>query len=244
VLKLGDALLLAPDSSPAEAPGAEVMSHGLIDESRIHEEAGPLEPVAPPAQSRGVAVVSSHPGGRAVQTADVAALERLSAGQALVQFRLVRSFNYSVSLLFHGAVPEFYVALYNDETLWRAVMSPDLESAEASFRHMQEQIVRMSDGEVRRAQLKAQNERLAKTIEQSEAHVQRLRNDIDRDASQTQLVSTRQHEVRKELAQLEAQKTSAQAQLNKALRQIHNLKTTNNEGIPHLQGRREEVLRK
>ncbi|MEX3817162.1 DUF2968 domain-containing protein [Paraburkholderia sp. BR14262] len=196
------------------------------------------------APARGVTVVSLQAGTRSVQMADVSLVERLGAEKALVQFRLFRSFDYSAVLSFHGENQEFYVELYQEQILWRAFVAPDLESAEAAFRYVQEQIVRMTDGEVRRARLKAQNERLSKMIAETEAQAERLRSDIERDATQTQLVNARQHEVRKELAQLEAQRVAAQAQLNKAARYVQNLRLTNSETVPHLNTRRDDATRK
>jgi len=85
--------------------------------------------------------------------------------------------------------------------------------------------------------LAAQNEQLARMIAESEAQAERLRCDLQRNTVQEQAVSGRMHQVRKEVAQLEAQRVAAQAQLNKAHRQIHQLNLTSNEGVPHLPGR-------
>lgn len=52
-----------------------------------------------------------------------------------------------------------------------------------------------------------------------------------------QAVTARQHHVRKEVSQLEAQRVPAQAHLNKAHRQIHELNLTSNETIPYLPNR-------
>ena len=233
-----DALVSSADEPEGTMPS-------IVSEEAQHEpRPNPAESVTLSPQARSVTVVTPHPGTRAVQMADTATLERLSAAEDLAQFRFFQSFDYSAALLFQGEGPDYYVALYHDRALWRAFMTVDLDSAEATFRHVQEQIVRLTEADIRRTQLKSTNARLARSIERTEAQAEQLRNDIEREVTQTQLVNTREHEVRKELAQLEAQRVSAQAQLNKATRQVHSLRLTNNEGIPHLPSRREEIFRK
>jgi hypothetical protein len=216
---LAAAASLTPASAgtPATAPGAE--------------------PVRPVTTLRPVPVVPSQVSARGVQMADTAEIEWLAEEEALTPFRVFRSFAYSVSLLFHAKELAYYVALYQDGSLWRALKAADLEAAEAAFHHFVEQATRLSDGETRRAQLEAQNEQLARMIARSEAHAERLRTDLQRRSAQEQTVSTRQHQVRKDVSQLEAQRVAAQAHLNKAHRQIHQLNLTSNEGIPHLPNR-------
>ncbi|MFM0641786.1 DUF2968 domain-containing protein [Paraburkholderia metrosideri] len=195
------------------------------------------EPARPVTTLRPVPVVPSQVSARGVQMADTAEIEWLAEEEALTPFRVFRSFAYSVSLLFHAKELTYYVALYQDGSLWRALKAADLEAAEAAFHHFEEQATRLSDGETRRAQLEAQNEQLARMIARSEAQAERLRTDLQRRGAQEQTVSNRQHQLHKEVSQLEAQRVAAQARLNKAHRQIHQLNLTSNEGIPHLPNR-------
>ncbi|HEX7910285.1 MAG TPA: DUF2968 domain-containing protein [Paraburkholderia sp.] len=201
------------------------------------QPASPAEPVRPVTTLRPVPVVPSQVCTRGVQIADTSEVEWLCKEEALTPFRVFRSFDYSVSLLFHAKELAYYIALYQDGSLWRALKAADLEAAESAFHHFEEQATRLSEGETRRAQLEAQNEQLARMIASSEAQAERLRNDLQRRGAQEQTVSSRQHQVRKEVAQLEAQRIAAQAHLNKAHRQIHQLNLASNEAIPHLPGR-------
>ncbi|ABE33778.1 hypothetical protein DR64_4538 [Paraburkholderia xenovorans LB400] len=195
---------------------------------------GPARPVT---TLRPVPVVPSQVSVRGVQVADTAEVEWLAEEEALTPFRVFRSFAYSVSLLFHAKELAYYVALYQDGSLWRALKAADLEAAEAAFHHFEEQATRLSDGETRRAQLEAQNEQLARMIARSEAQAERLRSELQRRGTQEQTVASRQHQVRKDVSQLEAQRVAAQAHLNKTHRQIHQLNLTSNEAIPHLPSR-------
>lgn len=184
-----------------------------------------------------VPAMPSHLSNRPVQLADGASFEALVAANELTTFRVFRSFDYTVTLLFHGPTLSYFVTLHQDNTLWHALRATDPDSAGAAFHHLEEQAMRLAEGETRLAQLAAQNAMLTKQIEQSEAQAERLRVDLQRHAEQEHRVSAHQHQVRKDVAQLEAQRIAAQAQLNKAHRTIHQLSVTSNEGVPHLPGR-------
>ncbi len=176
----------------------------------------------------------AHLNGRPVQIADGAAFEALHAAEELLTFRVYRCFAYTVSLFFHPPTLGYFVALHQETVLWRALKANDLDAAGSAFHLMQEQATRLADGETRRVQLVAQNAELTRLIEESEAQAERLRVDLQRHAEQEQMVTGRQHQVRKEVAQLEAQRIAAQAQLNKAHRALHQLKVATSEGVPHL----------
>jgi hypothetical protein len=234
---------IAHTVSPDEA--AQAAAPGIAAFTQSAAGASPAAtPVAPAPLPRGVTVVTAQGSARRVRKADVAQLERLRADDALVQFRSFRSFGYSASLVFDGATPDYYVSLYHDEILWRAFVTDDLDLAETTFRQMEEQITRMTEGEIARAQLKAEHERVTNLIRQSEAQAEKLQHDIERDALHTQLVSAKQHELRKELAQLEAQRVSMQAQLSRTLRRLQSLRLTSNETVPHPPPRRDDHFRK
>jgi len=144
------------------------------------------EPARPVTTLRPVPVVPSQVSARGVQMADTAEIEWLAEEEALTPFRVFRSFAYSVSLLFHAKELAYYVALYQDGSLWRALKAADLEAAETAFHHFEEQATRLSEGETRRAQLEAQNEQLARMIARSEAQAERLRTDLEPAASGAQ----------------------------------------------------------
>lgn len=184
-----------------------------------------------------VPAVPAHLANRPVQLADGASFAALAAADELSTFRVFRSFDYSVTLLFHSRSLSYFVAMHQDNTLWHAFRAADLDSASAVFHHLEEQATRLADGETRLAHLAAQNAMLAKQIEESESHAERLRVDLQRHAEQEHQVSARQHQVRRDVAQLEAQRIAAQAHLNKAHRTIHQLSVTSNEGVPHMPGR-------
>ena len=62
----------------------------------------PAETARPVTTLRPVPVVPSQVSGRPVQMADSAEIEWLAEEEALTPFRVFRSFDYSVSLLFHA----------------------------------------------------------------------------------------------------------------------------------------------
>jgi hypothetical protein len=221
----------APQAEPArvdDLPASESDASATIE---ARPASSPPRPVTP---LHAVQVTPSAPNGRAVQLADAADVERMSDNAELTTFHTFRTFDYSVSLLFYPKEMKYFAALFQEDRLWRVLSTSDINTARQLFHHMQDQATRLSDGETRRLQLEAQNEQLKRAIAESEAHAERLRQGLQRTTEQDQVVTSRQHQLRKELAQLEAQRTAAQAQLNKVHRQVHQLNVANNETIPHM----------
>ncbi|KVF40989.1 DUF2968 domain-containing protein [Burkholderia vietnamiensis] len=177
---------------------------------------------------------------RAVHAAEVAEIEQLRAQAALMLFRVFRTFAYSVDLLFYPAELRYYVTLSQDERPWRALRAAEFDAADAAFRHFEEQALRLAEVEVCRAQLNAQTEKLSRLLAMSQEHAERLQQDLDSHAQATIRVTTRQQQLRKEVAQLEAKRVAAQAQLSKVERQIQRMNATANERLPHLATKRNE----
>ena len=224
----------AADASPDSVADVEPRSEPAAGATLPYEASGGPRPVS---TLHAVPVMPAHMNGRPVQIADGATFEALAAADELMTFRVYRCFAYTVSLFFHPVTLGYFVSLHQDGVLWRALKANDLDAAGSAFHLMQDQATRLADGEMRRAQLVAQNAELTRLIEESEAQAERLRVDLQRHAEQEQTVTGRQHQVRKEVAQLEAQRVAAQAQLNKAHRALHQLKVTTSEGVPHLHAR-------
>ncbi|THJ46795.1 DUF2968 domain-containing protein [Burkholderia sp. LS-044] len=227
-----------PPTAGVEA-GAVDAAYGAIE---APESADAFASAAQTAQPlRPMSAVLPQGGSRVVQTAEIAEVEAMMTRNALTSLRTLQTFSYVVALLLYRTEPSYYITLSQDGRLWRALHAAEFESAEVAFRHFEEQAVRLADIELRRTQLEAQNEHLVAMIEESEAQVERLRTDLDNHLEQTHLVSNRQQQVRKEVAQLEAQRLASQAQLNKTVRLIQQLRTTSNERIPNLTVRRIDI---
>jgi hypothetical protein len=174
----------------------------------------------------------SRASGQDVRKITTAEVEHLEADGALTVCRIFQSFSYAARLFFHRADLVYYVTLHQDSAVWRVLAMGELESAEAAFRHFAQQATHLSEEEMRRTQLEAQNDQLVRLIEQAQAQAERLRTDLDSHATQAQLVAQRQQHTRREIAQLEAQRVAAQAQLNRLRRQIQQLDLAGNERFP------------
>ncbi|MEM5434554.1 DUF2968 domain-containing protein [Paraburkholderia diazotrophica] len=208
-----------------------------VSESTTSETPGPSSvnpPLRPVTPLHAVQLAPVQPNGRAVQLADAADVERMLDNEELTVFHIFRTFDYSVNLLFYPRELKYFVALLQDDQLWRVLTTSDMNTAKQLFHHMQEQATRLADGQTRRLQLEAQNEQLKRLIAESETQAERLRQSLQRTSAQDQTVTSRQHQLRKDIAQLEAQRTAAQAQLNKMHRQVHQLNVASNEAIPHM----------
>jgi len=219
----------AQGASPYEEPAVDDNEAAAgIDEIPAAPTLRPVTPLHP------VPATASSSSGRAVQVADTADVERMIEAGQLVTFHVFRTFDYSVNLLFWPKELKFYVALFQESRLWRVLTTSDLNTSKQVFHHMQDQAARLADGELKRVQIEAQNAVLKRSIEESEGQAERLRQGLQRTAVQDQAVSSRQHQLRKEIVQLEAQRTAMQAQLNKAQRQVHQLNVQSNEALPHI----------
>lgn len=185
----------------------------------------PLRPAAVPSHSTGV---------QSLQAGQIAEVEWLIQQGSLSTFRTFQSFSYRASLLFSARELIYYAVLYHEDAVWRVLKAGEINAAEPAFRHFVEQAMRLADNDMRRAHLEAQNDQLARLIEESEAQVERVRTDLQQGSQHDQEVALKQQEVRKELAQLEGRRVAAQAQLNKAQRALHQLNATVNDSVPHL----------
>jgi hypothetical protein len=125
---------VSPDDRDARDEAALAAS-GISAGASTAEAPSPAEPARPVTTLRPVPVVPSQVYTRGVQVADTAEIEWLAEEEALTPFRVFRSFAYSVSLLFHAKELVYYVALYQDGLLWRALKAGDLEAAEGAFHH-------------------------------------------------------------------------------------------------------------
>lgn len=204
------------------------------DEPSVDRELDGAWTATPVTPLRPAAAAQPHSAKQALQAAQIAEVEWLVQQAALSTFRAFQSFAYSASLLFHPRELSYYAVLYHEGDVWRVLKANDIDAAEPAFRHFVEQAMRLADAEMQRAHIEAQTEHSSRLIADSEAQIERARIELQRGAAQDQRVALKQQEVRKELAQLEARRIASQAQLNKLQRQLHQLKATANENVPHL----------
>ncbi|SAL63713.1 signal peptide protein [Caballeronia peredens] len=187
---------------------------------------------------RTAASSAMNAGAKALDTAQIAEVERLVQQAALATFRTFQSFAYSASLLFHPRELIYYAVLYHEGAVWRVLKASEIDVAEPAFRHFVEQAIRLADAEMRRALVEAQNEQIARFIADAETQIERVRADLQRGNAQSQEVALKQQDVRKELAQLEGRSVASQVQLNKLQRQLHQLNASVSETLPHLPQKR------
>lgn len=164
-----------------------------------------------------------HAENPALEVAHVEEVEWLMKTNALTALRQTRSFGHSVSLTFHGPELKFYVALYMDELLWRAVRSPDFEVAERAFDDFARQVKSRAVSEVRRVQLEAQNAKFADMIAEFETRAERLCFNVQRNTIQKQRAIDREKQLRHDITQLESTRTHAQLLADRTFRQIKQL---------------------
>ncbi|WP_157683042.1 DUF2968 domain-containing protein [Burkholderia ubonensis] len=181
--------------------------------------------------------VLSKSGARSVHTVEIAEVEAMFAASAFTHLWKFSSLSYSSCLLFHREDLLYYVTLYQNGSLWRALRVEDFEIANAAFKDFEEQAKRFAEDEMQRTQLEAHNALLASMIAASEAEVERLRTDRELHTTQSQIVARRQQEVSREVARLDAQRVAAQAQLTRIQRHIQQFRLKDNERVPNIMPR-------
>ncbi|MGO4505342.1 MULTISPECIES: DUF2968 domain-containing protein [unclassified Dyella] len=174
--------------------------------------------------------------GDVVEVADVEEVEALMHLDTVTQVREMHSFNHAVRLLFHNAALKFYAAIYMDDLLWRAMKSSDFDAAEKAFDDFVAQVNHRARSEVRRVQLDAANMQLQRVIAESEARAERLRANIQRNATQKQRAMERESELRDSIQQLDAARLQAQLYANRTFRQIGQLHSTCAALLPRYRG--------
>ncbi|GLU33276.1 DUF2968 domain-containing protein [Trinickia caryophylli] len=206
-----------------------------IDATRHRTEGSAAGGELPPATVvalHDVPATSHHGSQRASKPADIEEVADRILANALTPVQVFSSFEYEINLLFEPASLGFYVVLSHAGTIRRALQCAALEGACQAFRHFQEQILVWCELELRRVQIDARNAQLAALFNDAVAEAERLRADIERSGALVHLVNSRQQVLRREVAQLQAQRISTQAQLDRQLRQLAQLRLCAAGGIP------------
>lgn len=199
----------------------------------------PAAPVA--AASAAVAALPDVASQPAVLTPDeakesaagnVAELQRMIHGTDLDELRTTYNGTYGASLLFYGKEMTYYVALFQNKTFWRVVKTGDAGRAEAIYRDFAQRTLQLSEVEIRRIRLTAQNAFTDRMIALAQDHASRLQADLAVARQQQAVVSDQQKQARDQAAALQAQKLAAQDQLRQMQRQVHELQRQVDSGLP------------
>jgi hypothetical protein len=189
---------------------------------------GTLDAQAGPAAQRIVPAVDSNAQGNVAQL-----MQLLRAGQ-LNEFRTTYNGTYGASLFFHAQEMTYFIALFQDKHFWRVIRSQDRSRAEAIYGAFSKQTEQLSEIEVRRTELLAQNAFLDRIIALQNDRAKRLQADLDIAHAQQEQVSEQQRQVRGEAAALQAEKDQAQAKLNELQREVQRLQKQNDIDLPSL----------
>ncbi|GAB6852763.1 DUF2968 domain-containing protein [Paraburkholderia kururiensis] len=194
--------------------------------ARTGEAAAPgsVQPVSPDAQLWPPAAMPPGGSSEPVRAVCFDEFEQLCRDGALACLRELRSLGYSVSLLFHAPSPGWYVASWQDATLWRVAWTASCEVAQGLFAHLADEIVQLCGPDLRRIELDARNTCLSSLVAQAEAEVARLRDSLQRAATQSQLAAARQQKTRRDIVRLDSHRIAAQTQLTQTLRQVAQLR--------------------
>lgn len=184
--------------------------------------------VVPLAQAQGGTVVPlAQTGASAAATNPAAAspgavqeLQTLIKQHELSELRTTYNGKYGASLLFHPGTLTYYVALFHDGQFWRVAKMTDAARSEALYRDFVEQTVKLSQVEIRRILLDAQNAHIAQLVAANETRLAGLQTDLSIQRQQEAALAQNHQEIAEQAAALDAERNAAQARLTKVQRQI------------------------
>ncbi|TKC92658.1 DUF2968 domain-containing protein [Trinickia terrae] len=163
---------------------------------------------------------------------NVAQLMKLIRNGELNELRTTYNGTYGASLFFHAQEMTYYVALFQDKHFWRVIQSQDRGRAEAIYASFAQKTAQLSEIEIRRTELQAQNVFLDRIIALQNDQAKRLQADLAIARAQQAQVSEQQRQARGEAAELQAEKSEAQARLRDLQRQVQQLQRQNDADLP------------
>lgn len=165
-------------------------------------------------------------------TGNVAELQQVIHGSDLSELRTTYNGTYGASLLFYGKEMTYYVVLFQQKNFWRVIKTQDAARAELIYKDLVRQTVQLSDVEIRRMQLEAQNAFTGRMVALSQDRASRLQADLDVARQQQSIVASQQEQKRAEATELAQQKAAAQDRLRVAQRQVRDLQRQLDNGLP------------
>jgi hypothetical protein len=162
---------------------------------------------------------------------NVAELQQMIRGSDLTELRTTYNGSYGASMLFNAREVTYYVALFQQKNFWRVIKTGDDTRADLIYKDFVRQTLQLSDVEIRRTRLEAQNAFMERMIALSRDRANRLQADLDVAHQQQAIVDNQQQQTRAEAAAIAQQKTAAQTQLREAQRQVRELQSELESGL-------------
>jgi hypothetical protein len=149
---------------------------------------------------------------------DVAELESLTRDGKITVLRKTFNGSYGASLSFYAESMIYYVALFQQDKIWRVFKTQNDARADAVYADFTKSSATLADTEIRRVKLEAEKAYADRQIAVQQDRANRLQADIDIAHAQQSQVVTHQLEQQEAVRSLRTEQAAAQAQL-KALQQ-------------------------
>ncbi|BAN23851.1 DUF2968 domain-containing protein [Caballeronia insecticola] len=162
---------------------------------------------------------------------NIAELQNLMQAGSLIELRETRNGSYGAKLFFLAQDMLFYVALSQEDRLWRVVKTQDQVRAESIYAQFARKSSDLADGEIRRMQLAAQKSLLDRVIAKSADRANRLTADLALAQQQDSQVSERQQQLQAESAALQTDKLEAERKLRALQMQVDQLQRQAEAGL-------------
>ncbi len=162
----------------------------------------------------------------------VAELQALIQANAVTELRTAHNGSYGASLLFDSNEMTYYVTLFQQNNMWRVIKTMSDTRADGIYADFVRRSAQLSDVEIRRIKLAAQNAYTAKLIALDEKRAASIQADLDNQKTQQEEVAMHQQETTQQAAQLDAQSRAEQAKLDQLRREISRLNAQTESGLP------------
>ncbi|RQS55309.1 DUF2968 domain-containing protein [Burkholderia sp. Bp8986] len=163
---------------------------------------------------------------------NVAELTQMLHDGRIVEMRTTYNGSYGASLMFDPREMTYYVALFQDNHLWRVVKSQEKSRAEMVYVNFVQQTTQLADVEIRRTELQAQKTFLERVIALQANRAQQLQADLSVARSQQAEVAQRQKSAHEQAQALQVEKRAAQLQLRELQEQVRQLERQAETGLP------------
>jgi hypothetical protein len=149
----------------------------------------------------------------AAKNGDVAEFERLSAAGKITELRKTFNGSYGASLSYFPEQMTYYVALFQQSTIWRVFKTQNDVRAEAVYSDFAKTSVTLADAEIKRIKLEAEKTYADKQIAAQQQRADRLQADLDVARTQQSQAANYQLDQQNAIRELRTEQAAAQAQL-------------------------------
>ncbi|MDR5746904.1 DUF2968 domain-containing protein [Caballeronia sp. LZ029] len=163
---------------------------------------------------------------------DVAELETLITAGKIVELRRTSNGSYGASLSYYAEQMTYYVALFQQNNIWRVFKAQNDGRADAVYSDFAKTSTTLADAEIKRIKLEAEKAYADRQIAVQQERANRLQTDLDIARAQQSQVTTHQLEQQNAIRELRTEQAAAQAQLRALQTRVQELQKQSDGDLP------------